>query len=439
MKIEGFVNLKKLYCPNKKLTGLECRNCPKLENVLCQKNQLTDLVLANCPNINKLICNRNQLTNLKFLQTISSEKLEEINISNNNISISDLTLFQNFVNLKNLGLGNWDKEIIEQGIYNRFYGSLEPLKNLINLEELDLAGTDVDSGWEYLPESLQILYLFAKESPESKVKVIAKELRQYGEPTEDRDNDENFAVLLVKHRIQVFQKERIQFAEQQKQINYLELRVNELTILIKTQKDKIINTFWRLFPEKELVQQLIMAHFEFKRIEKQEKPSRQYRNKFNKLYYQLEAKIDEKTMNEIDVILKNCEKLIDEELELEAKLNEKQFLIESHKQITSQITDNQEAQRIIYSEEEKQEQQIVQYKRIRSNSLVTEIEKARLEGKVEVYRELALLPKTITTNQGVIIQGNRNKCGDYSVRDNTMTLVENPAEKYQAQTEIPPK
>jgi len=163
-----------------------------------------------------------------------------------------------------------------------------------------------------------------------------------------------------------------------------------------------------------------MAHFEFKRIEKQEQPSRQYRNKFNKLYYQLEVKIDEKTMNEIDIILKDCEKLIDEELELEAKLNEKQFLIESHKQITSQITDNQEAQRIIYSEEEKQEQQIVQYKRIRSNSLVTEIEKARLEGKVEVYKELTLLPKTITTNQGVIIQGNDNECGNYSVRDNTV-------------------
>ena len=48
-------------------------------------------------------------------------------------------------------------------------------------------------------------------------------------------------------------------------------------------------------------------------------------------------------------------------------------------------------------------------------------------------------PKTITTNQGVIIQDDRSKCGDYSVRDNTMPLVENPAEKYQAQTEISPK
>jgi len=138
-------------------------------------------------------------------------------------------------------------------------------------------------------------------------------------------------------------------------------------------------------PEKELVQQLIMAHFEFKKIEKQEQPSRQYRNKFNKLYYQLVDKLDESMMNEIDIILKDCEKLIDEELELEEKLSKKHYLITEHKQTSSQITDNhEERKRIIDSEEATQQEQIVQYKRIRSNSLVTEIEKARLEGKVEV-------------------------------------------------------
>ena len=205
LKLENFPNLEELYCPNNKLTSLECYGCPKLKNVLCQRNKLLNLTLENCPNIIKIIGNKNQLTSLNFLQSLPSEKLEMLNISSNNISDSNLIPFQNFVNLKHLGLGNWYKEIIDQGIYNYFNGSLEPLKNLINLEELDLAGTDVDSGWEYLPENLQILYLFAKESPESKVKFIVEDLRQYGETTKDKHEDNNFGILLVKYRVQVLQ------------------------------------------------------------------------------------------------------------------------------------------------------------------------------------------------------------------------------------------
>lgn len=37
---------------------------------------------------------------------------------------------------------------------NQFYGSLEPLKDMIVLEELYIFNTDICSGLEYLPDSL---------------------------------------------------------------------------------------------------------------------------------------------------------------------------------------------------------------------------------------------------------------------------------------------
>jgi hypothetical protein len=46
--------------------------------------------------------------------------------------------------LKDLYLGN-----------NKFYGSLEYLKDLRVLKCLDITDTDIDSGLEYLPESVE--------------------------------------------------------------------------------------------------------------------------------------------------------------------------------------------------------------------------------------------------------------------------------------------
>ena len=47
------------------------------------------------------------------------------------------------------------EEKINQGIYNRFSGSLEYLKNLSKLTDLNISNTDIDSGLEYLPESVK--------------------------------------------------------------------------------------------------------------------------------------------------------------------------------------------------------------------------------------------------------------------------------------------
>ena len=121
-------------------------NSPKLKILNCSKNQLTDLTLISCSNIAWLDCNDNQFTNLDFLQNLSSKNLERLGIRNNNFSPTDLTPLENFTNLKMLQLGN-----------NHFYDSLEPLKNMDELKSLDIGDTDIDSGLEYLPESLEEL------------------------------------------------------------------------------------------------------------------------------------------------------------------------------------------------------------------------------------------------------------------------------------------
>jgi len=62
-------------------------------------------------------------------------------------------MFSNLVNLEELEVGN---DNFNQGIYNRFVGSLKPLQNLSRLERFDIRNTELDSGLEYLPESIKV-------------------------------------------------------------------------------------------------------------------------------------------------------------------------------------------------------------------------------------------------------------------------------------------
>src|SRR5436853_5805579 len=67
-------------------------------------------------------------------------------------------------------------------VYNRFVGSLEPLKNMSKLEVLSIYNTNIDSGLEYLPDSLEVFYCAAsKKEPINKVRIIEQILRGYGE------------------------------------------------------------------------------------------------------------------------------------------------------------------------------------------------------------------------------------------------------------------
>ncbi|CAJ0641492.1 4286_t:CDS:2 [Entrophospora sp. SA101] len=54
-----------------------------------------------------------------------------------------------------LTLGNDDPERCKNNIYNRFYGSLEPLRGMTKLPGLCIDGTDVEEGLEYLPTTIE--------------------------------------------------------------------------------------------------------------------------------------------------------------------------------------------------------------------------------------------------------------------------------------------
>ena len=176
-------------------------NCPKLMkvNISGFQNNL-ELVLNNLPNLTMLNCSYNQLATLdltnfselrvincsdNFLEEIKlpldGNRLEELDLSQNNFPSQDLTFLSHINNLKHLKLGNnstWNDSFqrIKEGIYNRFHGSLKPIKNLTKLRELVISNTDIGSGLEYLPESLQKFVCLARERPESKVQIIDNQL-----------------------------------------------------------------------------------------------------------------------------------------------------------------------------------------------------------------------------------------------------------------------
>jgi hypothetical protein len=119
------------------------------------KSPLDNLTIRNCPALISIDLSANNLTNIDFLNTLPHpEKLEELVIADNNIKPTTLDFLTPFINLKTVLLGTdqqyWEKE----NNCNLFYGSLEPLKNLTKLEKLCISGTDINSGLEYLPNSL---------------------------------------------------------------------------------------------------------------------------------------------------------------------------------------------------------------------------------------------------------------------------------------------
>ncbi|CAG8516820.1 22017_t:CDS:2, partial [Gigaspora margarita] len=148
--ISNCPNLKKLYCNNCELTNLEIHNCPQIIEILCSSNNLISFNINSfCDNLKSIRCGFNKLTNFKFLtQLTNPEGLLWLELDENNLPVSDLSYFSQF-RLTGLVILNISR--------NRFTGSLKYLKNMISLQRLDIDGTDIDSGLEYLPDSLQII------------------------------------------------------------------------------------------------------------------------------------------------------------------------------------------------------------------------------------------------------------------------------------------
>ncbi|CAB4377945.1 unnamed protein product [Rhizophagus irregularis] len=92
--------------------------------------------------------------------------------NNNNIKPTTLDFLRPFVNLKNLSLNSYVNLKQLEGSYNQFYGSLKPLENLSKLKELNISNTDIDSGLEFLSESIEI-FRCSTDYYKAKCKVIA--------------------------------------------------------------------------------------------------------------------------------------------------------------------------------------------------------------------------------------------------------------------------
>ncbi|CAG8558483.1 10062_t:CDS:1, partial [Diversispora eburnea] len=147
---------------------------PNLEKLIIDgnllKSKLTSLDLTNCNKLTILGCSRNELTSLDLSK---NEKLEELYISDNNFFTQDLSFLSHLLNLKELCLGNYNnKEKINQGLYNRFMGSLKPLKNLTKLKKIDIKDTDISHGLEYLPDSVEELGCSVDERKDAQVQTI---------------------------------------------------------------------------------------------------------------------------------------------------------------------------------------------------------------------------------------------------------------------------
>jgi len=139
LNLKGFVNLKELDCSNNKIDSLD---------------------LSDCENLERLTCYRNLLHETSFLENLKNpDKLVFLDIADNRFGKEqDLSFLEKLVNLEEVDLSNKNKQTVESGIYNQFGGSLEKLQNLTKLKSLRINGTDINSGIEYLPDSLKEIY-----------------------------------------------------------------------------------------------------------------------------------------------------------------------------------------------------------------------------------------------------------------------------------------
>jgi len=156
LKLGVYPYLEDLYCDKNKLTVFNIKNYP-VTKLDCSDNQLRELTINDCLQLAELIFSSNLLTNFNF-NTLDKVKLTRLELKNNRLSRCDLSELVPFVNLELVDIGSNDQRKIDRGFYNHFYGSLKSLKNLTKLKHLNIEATDIESGLEYLPQSLEKFY-----------------------------------------------------------------------------------------------------------------------------------------------------------------------------------------------------------------------------------------------------------------------------------------
>ncbi|CFW93055.1 putative Non-specific protein-tyrosine kinase [endosymbiont DhMRE of Dentiscutata heterogama] len=179
LDLSDFANLRELDFRGNKLTSLNVNNCLHLEKIECYNNQLTNLDVNNCSYLTRLSCNDNSLTNI----TLPTEptNLEYLDLSNNNFPAQDLSFLVPYANLKELYLGNYDRDEIKQNIYNHWTGSLDYLSGMKKLWELDISNTDLNEvNIDKLPQSLRRIDFSIEKRLSCKLVEIISQLKIHG-------------------------------------------------------------------------------------------------------------------------------------------------------------------------------------------------------------------------------------------------------------------
>nr|CAG8442572.1 7944_t:CDS:2 [Entrophospora candida] len=193
----GELNLKP--CLNSPPTKLTLGNKPKLTQLYCSGNQITSLDFSGCSNLTQLNFSNNLLTSIDFLKQLPHpEKLTYLALANNNIEPTNLEFLRPFINLtQKLTLGNDKSNKYILNIYNRFYGSLEPLRGMTKLEGLCIDGTNVEEGLEYLPTANKTAKIVRQETQIKILEEVENQLREQIEEereihTDTMKNMDNF-------------------------------------------------------------------------------------------------------------------------------------------------------------------------------------------------------------------------------------------------------
>jgi hypothetical protein len=143
---------------------LNLKGFMNVERVRIEDFKLIKINLNDCVNLKYLDCADNKLVSIDFLSSLPNPKnLEVLRIPNNNIQPTDISIFSRFVNLEVLKIGT-ARHALKKGKHNQFYGSFKSWKNLTKLESICIEATNIDSGLEYLPQTL--------------VRAIKKEMKQ---------------------------------------------------------------------------------------------------------------------------------------------------------------------------------------------------------------------------------------------------------------------
>lgn len=155
------------------ITQVTIANCPQLKEININNFENNEqLAIKKCPNLEILKCGNNKLSNLDFLNNCNPEKLVTLSLDDNNFPPQDLTIFSQFKELKALRIAGIDKP-------SHFTGSCKPLQELKKLEILDINGTDITHGLEYLSDSVKNLYCVPIRS-DAQVIDIYEELQSFG-------------------------------------------------------------------------------------------------------------------------------------------------------------------------------------------------------------------------------------------------------------------